>query len=78
MANYTVTPQTAAVADCLKALKRFEDAYLIAASNFYGEERGDAEYKALAGLLVPVHDLVEQLLAESVSEALDDRDANAI
>lgn len=78
MANYTVTPQTAAAADALKLLKQFEDAYLTAARAIYGDVNGDAKYYTLSGDLVKVHDQVNELLTDSIGDALDAPEDNAI
>lgn len=78
MTNYTVTPQTAAAADALRLLKRFEDSYLTAAHVLYGEADGDAKYYDLSSLLVKVHDQVNELLTDSIGEALDAPEDNVI
>ncbi len=69
--NYTVTPQTATVIDCRKALRRFEDLYYIAVTAAFGEEAAAARYKTISGELDAIHAEIKNLLDVTMAEALD-------
>lgn len=68
---YTVTPETSAVIDALRAFRGFEDAYMEALRAVYGDTSAPAAFERSARDLQPVREEITKLLQTSVSEALD-------